>query len=84
MREHANKAAVHYKVWAHPIQTVDEILHDINGAQCFVRLDLRMTFHIILEENLRYITKLVTHRGLFQSTRLMFVITSTPKLCQHV
>jgi len=78
----ANEAVVRER---HPIPTVEEVLHDMNGAQYFARLDLRMAFHQLeLEESSRYITTFVTHKGLFRYKRLMFGITSAPELCQHI
>ena len=51
----------------HPIPTVEEILHSLNGSAMFSKLDLKWGFHqIVLEEGCRHITTFATHRGLFR------------------
>ena len=49
----------------HPIPTVEELLHDLNGSTVFSKIDLQWGFHqILLSEDSRHITTFVTHRGL--------------------
>ena len=51
----------------HPIPTIEEILHDLNGSTVFSKLDLKWGFHQVeLETESRRITAFITHRGLFQ------------------
>ena len=67
----------------HPIPTIEEVLHDLNGSTVFSKLDLRWGFHQIeLDEESRQITTFVTHRGLYRYKRLMFGITSAREVSE--
>ena len=69
----------------HPIPIIEEILHDLNGSTVFSKLDLKWGFHQVeLETESRRITAFITHRGLFQCKRLMFVTTSAPEKYQKI
>ena len=69
----------------HPIPTIEEVLHDLNGSTVFSKLDLKWGFHQVeLETESRRITTFITHRGLFQYKRLMFGITSAPEKYQKI
>ena len=69
----------------HPIPTIEEVLHDLNGSTVFSKLDLKWGFHQVeLETESRRITAFITHRGLFQYKRLMFGITSAPEKYQKI
>ena len=69
----------------HPIPTIEEILHDLNGSTVFSKLDLKWGFHQVeLETESRRITAFITRRGLFQCKRLMFVNTSAPEKYQKI
>ena len=69
----------------HPIPTIEEALHDLNGSTVFSKLDLKWGFHQVeLETESRRITAFITHRGLFQYKRLMFGITSAPDKYQKI
>ena len=69
----------------HPIPTIKEVLHDLNGSTVFSKLDLKWGFHQVeLETESRRITAFITHRGLFQYKRLMFGITSAPEKYQKI
>jgi len=78
----ANEAVVRER---HPIPTVEEILHELNGSTVFSKLDLRMGFHQIeLDEKSREITTFTTERGLYRYKRLMFGISSAPEKYQKI
>ena len=69
----------------HPIPTIEEVLHDLNGSTVFSKLDLKWGFHqILLKEESRHITTFTTHRGLYRYRRLMFGITSAPEKYQQI
>ena len=69
----------------HPIPTIEEILHDLNGSTVFSKLDLKWGFHQVeLETESRRITIFITHRGLFQYKSLMLGITSAPEKYQEI
>ena len=69
----------------HPIPTIEEGLHDLNGSTVFRKLDLRWGFHQIeFDEESRQIATFVTHRGLYRYKRLMFGITLAPEKYQKI
>ena len=69
----------------HPIPTIEEVLHDLNGSTVFSKLDLKWGFHQVeLNAESRRITTFITHRGLFQYKKLMFGITSAPEKYQKI
>ena len=64
----------------HPIPTIEEVLHDLNGSTVFTKLDLKWGCHQVeLDAESRQITTFITHRCLFRYKRLMFGITSAPE-----
>ena len=70
----------------HPIPTVDEILHDLNEATVFSKLDFREGYHQIMlkDDGSRDITTFVTNKGLYRYKRLNFGISSASEMYQHV
>lgn len=69
----------------HPIPTIDDVLHELNGATVFSKLDVKMAFHQIeLDPNCRDVTTFTCHRGLMRYKRLNFGITSAPEHYQHI
>ena len=70
----------------HPIPTVNEILHDLNEATIFSKLDLREGYHQIMlkDDGPRDITTFVTNKGLYRYNRLNFGISSASEMYQHV
>ncbi|MCG8048362.1 MAG: DDE-type integrase/transposase/recombinase [Candidatus Thiodiazotropha taylori] len=70
----------------HPIPTVDEILHDLNEATVFSKLDLVQGYHqiILKDDGSRDITTFVTNKGLYRYKRLNFGISSASEMYQHV
>ena len=68
----------------HPIPTVDELLHSVNGSRVFSKLDLKWGYHQLeLSQESRQITTFVTHKGLFRYKRLLFGVSSASELYQH-
>lgn len=69
----------------HPIPTIEEVLHELNGSTVFSKLELKWGFHQVeLETESRRFTAFITHRGLFQYKRLMFGNTSAPEKYQKI
>ncbi|XP_060571177.1 uncharacterized protein K02A2.6-like [Ruditapes philippinarum] len=63
MRE-ANKAIERER---HPMPTIDELIHDMNGAKVFSKLDLKAGYNQLeLDEESRSITTFSTHMGLYR------------------
>ena len=58
----ANEAIIRER---HPIPTVGELLHDLNGSTVFSKIDLKWGFHqILLSEDSQHITTFVTVKSL--------------------
>ena len=69
----------------HPIPTVEELLHDLNGSTVFSKIDLKWGFHqILLSEGSRHVTTFATHRGLYRCKRLMFGVTSASEKYRQI
>jgi len=78
----ANEAIIRER---HPIPTVEELLHQLNGSTVFSKLDLKWGFHqVVLDESSRHITTFTTHCGLFRYKRLMFGLSSAPEKYQKI
>ena len=78
----ANEAIVRER---HPIPSVEELLHRLNGSTIFSKLDLKWGFHqITLDKESRNITTFVTHYGLYRYKRLMFGLNSVSEIYQKV
>ena len=68
----------------HPQPTIDDLIHDLNGARHFSKLDLSSAYHQPeLDEESRQITTFTTHKGLFQYKRLNFGTNSASEIFQH-
>ena len=64
--------------------TVEELIHDLNGAKVFSKLDLRSGYHQLeLQESSRYITCFSTHLGIFRHKRFNFGISSACEIFQE-
>ena len=64
---------------------IEEIIQQINGSSIFSRFDLSQSFHQIeLDEQSRFITTFVCHKGLYWYKRLMFGINSAPEIHQRI
>ena len=80
MRE-PNKAILRER---HLMPTVEELIHDLNGAKVFSKLDLRNGYHQLeLENSSRYVTCFSTHLGIFRYKRLNFGISSASEIFQE-
>ena len=68
-----------------PMPTVDDLIHSLNGATVFSKLDLRAGYHqLSLSPECRYITTFATHKGLWRYTRLNFGTNSASEIFQKV
>ena len=68
----------------HPSPTVDDIIHSLNGAKKFSKLDLRSGYHqLVLAPESRHITIFATHKGLKRYKRLNFGTSSAAEIFQH-
>ena len=78
----ANKAI---KRERHPAPTVDDLIHTLNGATVFSKLDLRSGYHqLTLAPESRHITTFATHKGLWRYSRLNFGTNSASEIFQKV
>ena len=69
----------------HPTPTIDDLIHTLNGATVFSKLDLRAGYHqLTLAEESRYITTFATHKGLRRYARLNFGTNSASEIFQKV
>ena len=68
----------------HPSPTIDDLIHALNGATVFSKLDLRSGYHqLVLSEESRHITTFATHKGLRRYTRLNFGTSSASEIFQN-
>ena len=78
----ANKAITRE---CYPTPTVDDLIHTLNGATVFSKLDLRSGYHqIMLASQSRYITTFATHQGLRRYCRLNFGTNSASEIFQKL
>ena len=78
----ANEAVIRER---HPIPTLEETLHALNGAAVFSKLDLRWGYHQVeLHPDSRVLTTFSTHQGLKRYKRLIFGLSSAPEMYQYV
>ncbi|CAB4015782.1 Hypothetical predicted protein [Paramuricea clavata] len=67
----------------HTTPTIDDLIHDLNGATVFSKIDLNSGYHQLeLAPESRYITTFSTHRGLRRYTRLNFGTSSAAEVFQ--
>ena len=68
----------------HITPTINEIIHDLNGACIFSKLDLNQGYNQLeLDESSRYITTFSSHLGLWRYKRLSFGINSAAEVFQN-
>lgn len=68
----------------HPLPTLDELFADMSGGKHFTKIDLNQAYlHLpVREEDRPYLT-LNTTKGLYQTTRLFFGLSSAPAIWQR-
>ena len=68
----------------HITPTMDDVVHELNGATVFSKLDLRAGYHQLeLHPDSRYITTFSTHLGLRRYKRLSFGVSSAAEVFQN-
>lgn len=68
----------------HPLPTVDELFSKMSGGDRFTKLDLTQAYlQMEVHPEVRKYLTLNTHKGLYQSTRLMYGIASAPAIWQR-
>ena len=68
----------------HITPTMDDVIHELNGATVFSKLDLTAGYHQLeLHPASRYITTFTTHQGLRRYKRLNFGISSAAEVFQN-
>jgi len=76
----ANKAIERER---HQMPTIDELIHDLNGASVFSKLDLSSGYNqLVLSDSSRPITTFSTHMGIFRFKRLNFGTNSASEVFQ--
>lgn len=79
MRE-ANKAIERE---THPMPTIDQLVHDLNGSKVFSKMDLKAGYNqLVLDKESRPITTFSTHMGIYRYKRLNFGTNSVSKIFQ--
>ena len=69
----------------HHKPTIDDLIHSMNGAKVFSKLDLRAGYHqLTLAPESRYITTFATHQGLRRYRKLTFGTCSASEIFQHI
>ena len=69
----------------HPTSTVDDLIHKLNGAAVFTKLDLCSGYHqLSLAGESRHKTTFATHKGLHRYKKLNFGTNSANEIFQHV
>jgi transposase InsO family protein len=78
------EANVAIKRERHITPTISEIIHDLNGATVFSKLDLNQGYNQLeLSPSSRYITTFSTHVGLWRYKRLNFGVSSAAEVFQN-
>ena len=69
----------------YPLPTVDELNGLFYGATKFTKIDLKAGYwQVPLHEDSQYVTTMITHRGLYQWTRVPFGLNSAPSCFQKI
>ena len=68
----------------HLTPTMNDVIHELNGARVFSKLDLNKGYHQLeLHPDSRYITTFTNHLGLRRYKRLSFGISSAAEVLQN-
>lgn len=71
------------KVQQYPLPSVENIFASLAGGQTFTKIDLTQAYlQMEVEEDLRELLTVNTHKGLFRYSRLPFGVASYPALWQ--
>ena len=69
----------------HPLLTIDEVIHSVNGNRVFSKINLKWGFHQVeLDEESRRVTTFAVNDCLYQYKRLAFGVSSAPELYQKL
>ena len=67
------------------VPSLDDLIHDLNGAVMFSKLDMNTAFHQLeLAAECRYVTSFSTESGIYQYKRLFFGINCATEVFQAV
>ncbi|XP_039449504.1 uncharacterized protein K02A2.6-like [Culex pipiens pallens] len=70
---------------AYMMPTFEDFLPRLTEARFFSRLDIKEAFHQLeLDEDSRYITTFITHKGLYRYKRLLFGISCASEMFQRI
>ena len=68
----------------HPQPVIDDLITNLNGAQCFSKLDLTSAYHQLeLDDEFRFVTTFTTHKGLYRYKRLNFGTNNASDIFQN-
>ncbi|KAL5500663.1 hypothetical protein EMCRGX_G012257 [Ephydatia muelleri] len=70
---------------SYPLPRIDDLLSSLAGARVFTKLDLAHAYlQLALDEELKKLVTVSTHKGLFRYNRLPFGVASAPAIFQRV
>ncbi len=68
----------------YPIPKTEDLLATLGGGKKFTKLDMSQAYQQLkLDEDSKKYTTINTHKGLFQSNRLPFGVSSSPGIFQR-
>jgi hypothetical protein len=68
----------------YPLPKIEDIFYKLEGGQKFSKIDLSSAFHHLeMDQDSQKLLTAVSHKGLYQHTRLLFGIVSAPALWQQ-
>ncbi len=69
----------------YPLPRIEDMFTSLAGGTVFTKLDLAHAYQqVVLDEELKVVTTINTHKGLYQSNRLPFRVASTPSMFQCI